>query len=134
MRIYLVLEMSDANQPEFLHQQQVTYRVVDMKWSEIAPHQSVLQERKWAVVEIQMPPAEGMAFIRKVGAAQPRIGILVAHAGGGLAQRIQGYEWGADVFLNESVSDMELDAMAQAMVRRLARTPLSEASRYARRP
>jgi DNA-binding response OmpR family regulator len=71
------------------------------------------------VVDLNLPGEDGISLARRIRAAQPEIGIIMATARGRIDDKVAGYESGADIYLTKPTSVEELTAAVQALSRRL---------------
>lgn len=85
-------------------------------------------ESAWTVAHLKLPWATGLGLITQLKHRLPRVGIVVTDAQRGVADCVQAYDNGADIFMNGPASEEELAAMSQAMMRRLGRHRLRAAA------
>lgn len=71
------------------------------------------------VLGLNLPGEDGISLIRRIRQSQPCIGIIIVSARNQLADKINGYESGADIYLTKPVSQEELGAAINALSRRL---------------
>lgn len=74
------------------------------------------------VVDLNLPGEDGISLTRRIRQTQPDIGIIMVTARGQLAEKMEGYESGADIYLTKPTSVEELSAAIQALSRRLKRS------------
>ncbi len=79
------------------------------------------------VIDLNLPGEDGISLSKRLRAAQPAAGIIMATARVEAMQRAQGYESGADIYLSKPVSPEELLAAVHALGRRLASPEQSRA-------
>lgn len=72
-----------------------------------------------AIVDLNLPGEGGLSLVRRLRGAQPRACIIITTARTQLADRISGYESGADIYLAKPVDPAELLAAVQALSRRI---------------
>ncbi len=71
------------------------------------------------IVDLNLPGEDGLSLARRVRLAQPRIGIIMVTARNQAADKVMGYESGADIYLPKPVAPDELVAAVNALARRL---------------
>ncbi|MDD2914426.1 MAG: response regulator transcription factor [Gallionella sp.] len=71
------------------------------------------------VIDLNLPGEDGISLTRRIRQTQPDVGIIMVTARGQLAEKMQGYESGADIYLTKPTSVEELSAAIQALSRRL---------------
>lgn len=76
------------------------------------------------VLDLNLPGENGITLARRLRADRPEIGIVMLTARSDPAQRQQGYESGADIYLTKPGSPGELSAAIRSLARRLA--PMAE--------
>jgi len=76
------------------------------------------------IVDLNLPGEDGLSLARRFRAAQPGAGIFVTTARDQLADRVAGYEGGADIYFSKPVAPAELLAAVQALARRVESTLL----------
>ena len=74
------------------------------------------------LIDLNLPGEDGLALARRVRASQPGIGIIMVTARGLLADRKQGYDSGADIYIPKPVALEELSAAIASLARRLLST------------
>jgi DNA-binding response OmpR family regulator len=75
------------------------------------------------VVDLNLPGEDGLSLTRRIRLSQPDIGIIMVTARGQAAERMEGYESGADIYLTKPTSVEELGAAIRALSRRIKRVP-----------
>lgn len=73
------------------------------------------------VVDLNLPGEDGISLTRRIRRNQPDIGIVMVTARGELAEKMDGYQSGADIYLTKPVSLDELTAAIHALARRIKR-------------
>lgn len=71
------------------------------------------------IVDLNLPGEDGFSLATRFRAGQPRAGIIIVSARYRVADKIHGYECGADIYLPKPVSPDELLAAVNALARRL---------------
>ncbi|MDZ4203116.1 MAG: response regulator transcription factor [Gallionella sp.] len=71
------------------------------------------------VIDLNLPGEDGISLSRRLRSINPGIGIIMLTARGSLAEKMEGYESGADIYLTKPVSSDELGAAVMALARRL---------------
>lgn len=71
------------------------------------------------VIDLNLPGEDGISLARRLRAAQPEIGIIMVTARNQVAEKLSGYESGADLYLTKPTSAEELGAAVQALARRM---------------
>ena len=75
------------------------------------------------VVDLNLPGEDGISLTRRIRQGQPDIGIIMVTARGQVAEKMEGYESGADLYLTKPTSVEELSAAIRALSRRIKRSP-----------
>lgn len=78
------------------------------------------------IVDLNLPGEDGLSLAKRFRAAQPGLGIIMVTARHEAADKVRGYESGADIYLPKPVSAEELVAAVNALARRLGQTSQSE--------
>ena len=73
------------------------------------------------VLDLNLPGEDGISLARRIRQTQPGVGIVMVTARGRLAERMEGYESGADLYLTKPASLDELRTAIKALTRRLKR-------------
>ena len=73
------------------------------------------------VLDLNLPDEDGISIARRIRSAQPDVGIVMVTARGLLAQKVEGYENGADLYITKPASLDELRVAIAALTRRLKR-------------
>lgn len=71
------------------------------------------------VLGLNLPGEDGISLIRRIRQSQPNIGIIIVSSRNLLADKVEGYESGADIYFTKPVSQEELCAAILALSRRL---------------
>jgi DNA-binding response OmpR family regulator len=67
------------------------------------------------VIDLGLPGEDGLSLARRVRKARPEAGIVITTGRGQLAERVLGYQSGADVYLTKPVNPEELVAVLQGI-------------------
>ena len=73
------------------------------------------------VLDLNLPGEDGISIARRIRLQQPDVGIVMFTARGLLAQKMEGYESGADIYITKPASLDELRSAIAALTRRLKR-------------
>ena len=71
------------------------------------------------VIDLNLPDEDGLSLTRRLRAAQPEVGIVIATARTQIGDRVLGYNSGADLYLTKPVDPQELRAGIRALGKRL---------------
>lgn len=71
------------------------------------------------VIDLNLPGEDGISLTRRIRQSQPNIGIIMVTARGQTAEKMEGYESGADIYLTKPTSLDELGAAIHALSRRI---------------
>lgn len=71
------------------------------------------------IVDLNLPGEDGLSLAQRFRVAQPEAGIFMTTARNQLADRVAGYERGADIYFSKPVAPVELLAAVDALARRL---------------
>lgn len=81
---------------------------------------SVLQQSpNLFLIDLNLPGEDGLSLTRRLRRCQPDVGILVLTARTEIADRMRGYEEGADLYLPKPIHPSELSAIVASMAKRL---------------
>lgn len=93
------------------------------------------------VLDLGLPGESGLSIARRLRTTCPAMGIVMLTARSGIADRIEGLEQGADIYLTKPVDMRELAAAITAVARRVGQIPremqhwrLDQLCRQLRRP
>ena len=75
-----------------------------------------------AIIDVNLPGEDGFSLARRLHAVQPSLGIIILTAKTDEADKVTGYECGADIFLTKPVGFDELMAAVKALSRRLGKS------------
>ncbi|MDN4016363.1 response regulator transcription factor [Zwartia panacis] len=71
------------------------------------------------ILDLTLPGEDGLSIARRIRHSIPKVGIVMMTARGSTADRVKGYESGADIYLYKPVSPEELTAGLHSLMRRL---------------
>ena len=71
------------------------------------------------VLDINLPGESGLSLAQRLRTTQPEVGIIMLTARKDIADKLTGYDSGADVYLTKPTSVEELGAAVQALARRI---------------
>lgn len=71
------------------------------------------------IIDVNLPGEDGFSLARRLHAVQPSLGIIILSAKTDEADKVTGYECGADIYLTKPVGFDELMAAVNALSRRL---------------
>ena len=71
------------------------------------------------VIDLNLPGEDGISLAKRVRNTQPDIGIIMLTARAQAADKLAGYQSGADIYLTKPTSLEELSAAIQAVARRI---------------
>jgi DNA-binding response OmpR family regulator len=74
------------------------------------------------IIDINLPGEDGFSLARRLHAVQPSLGIIILSAKTDEADKVTGYECGADIYLTKPVGFDELMAAVSALSRRLGKS------------
>ena len=75
-----------------------------------------------AIIDVNLPGENGFSLARRLHAVQPSLGIIILTAKTDEADKVTGYECGADIYLTKPVGFDELMAAVKALSRRLGKS------------
>ena len=75
-----------------------------------------------AIIDVNLPGEDGFSLARRLHAVQPSLGIIILTAKTDEADKVTGYECGADIYLTKPVGFDELMAAVNALSRRLGKS------------
>ncbi|MGR9014274.1 MAG: response regulator transcription factor [Gammaproteobacteria bacterium] len=71
------------------------------------------------VIDLNLPGEDGISLARRLKQAQPSLGIVMVTARSQIAEKMEGYQSGADIYLSKPTSVEELCAAIGALARRI---------------
>lgn len=71
------------------------------------------------LIDLNLPGEDGLSLTRRLRRCQPDVGIVVLTARTEIADRMRGYEEGADLYLPKPIHPGELSAIVASMAKRL---------------
>lgn len=107
---------------EFLEAQ--GHSVLGMDCAESVDECRELARTDVALLDVGLPCEDGISLARRLREAQPALGIIMMTARHTDADKIAGYDNGADIYLTKPVSPQALLAAINALARRLDPDPL----------
>lgn len=75
------------------------------------------------ILDLNLPGEDGISLARRIRRSHPRVGIIMTTVRAEIADRLDGYESGADIYLPKPTDSNELLAAVEALGRRLALEP-----------
>jgi len=81
------------------------------------------------VIDVNLPGEDGMSLAARIRSAFPNVGIVMATARDQAADKIRGYEQGADIYLAKPVDPRELLLAIETLGRRVLRPLAHQGSR-----
>lgn len=78
------------------------------------------------LIDVNLPGESGLSLTARMRRLQPSIGIIILSGRARPADRRDGYEMGADIYLTKPVDPDELNAAVRALLRRVAQSPEPE--------
>jgi DNA-binding response OmpR family regulator len=78
------------------------------------------------ILDLNLPGEDGLSLAKRIRQSHPRVGIIMTTARTDVADRLDGYESGADIYLPKPTDPSELLAAVEALARRLGREQLDE--------
>ena len=86
--------------------------------STVAVDELVAMKAAALVVDISLAGRDGWAYLERVSASLPEMGLIVTMNGGTVSQRVRGLRMGADDWINKRCHPEEVIARVEAVVRR----------------
>lgn len=71
------------------------------------------------LLDLNLPGEDGISLARRIRQSQPEIGIIMLTARSRVAEKLQGYESGADIYLTKPTTIDEMNAAIRALSRRI---------------
>jgi DNA-binding response OmpR family regulator len=100
------------------------HEVVGLLDAESVIEHPSLKDTQVMVLDIQLPGESGIQLAKRLRPLMPNLGILMLTARSTHANRLEGYEAGADYYLPKPVSPEELVAAVDSLLRRKQRSLL----------
>ncbi len=72
-----------------------------------------------AILDLNLPGEDGLSLAARLRQAQPDLGMIMVTARDQVADKVRGYQHGADIYLSKPVDAEELALALQALARRL---------------
>lgn len=76
-------------------------------------------DRQIALLDVNLPGEDGLYLAQQLRFKNPNIGIIITTVRNQVADKLAGYQSGADMYLPKPVTPEELDAAIQSLARRL---------------
>lgn len=95
------------------------YQVVGLDCAEALPEQTSWQRIDILVVDLNLPGEDGLSLVGRVRATQADVGVIMVTARSLPADKLAGYDRGADIYFTKPVSLDELSAAVRALGRRV---------------
>ncbi len=83
-----------------------------------------------AILDLNLPGEDGLSLAQRLRRIQPAIGIIMVTARHALAEKLAGYEHGADLYLTKPTAPEELCAAVEALARRLTNRAAPESPAF----
>ncbi|MDP1596277.1 MAG: response regulator transcription factor [Methylotenera sp.] len=80
------------------------------------------------VIDLNLPGEDGVSLTRRLRVSYPDMGVIMLTGRSKLAEKMEGYASGADIYLTKTTSVDELSSAIQALSRRLKRVNQAHAS------
>lgn len=119
MRVIVVEDHIDLRQVFIERLLDEGFDVVGATCGEELDEQMAIATAQLLILDVNLPGESGFDIAQRVRAAQPGIHIIMLSARTSQEDRIQGYESGADFYLNKPISAEELSAAAKAVERHI---------------
>lgn len=124
LRILVVEDHDDLREATVEYLETQGHTVLGMDCAESVDECSGLARTDVALLDVSLPGEDGISLARRLREAQPALGIIMMTARHHDADKIVGYDNGADIYLTKPVSPQALLAAINALVRRLHANPL----------
>jgi len=95
----------------------------------LAEFEPLAGQARIAVLDVMLPDGSGLEAARQVRARSGRTGIIMLSALGSLGDRVAGLQCGADHYLVKPFKLLELEAVIEALLRRVGREWVFDAGR-----
>lgn len=102
------------------------HNAVGVESAEELTEQCEIQNIDLIVIDLNLPGEDGISLSRRIRRVDPEIGIIMLTARSHLAEKVLGYESGADIYLTKPTSMEELCASILALKRRIAKKKAPE--------
>ena len=94
------------------------HHVIGLDCAEALPELDVISI-DLMIIDLNLPGEDGVSLAKRIRNVQPNIGIIMLTARIQAADRVTGYESGADIYLTKPASLEELAAAVQSLARRI---------------
>lgn len=95
----------------------------------LAEFTPLVSSARVAVLDVMLPDGSGLTALQQIRQASRRTGVIMLTALGGAADRVAGLRRGADHYLVKPVGLLELEAVIEALLRRVGREWVFDAGR-----
>lgn len=119
MRVIVVEDHIDLRQLFIERLLDEGFDVVGATCGEELDEQMAIATAQLLILDVNLPGESGFDIAQRVRAARPGIHIIMLSARTSQEDRIQGYESGADFYLNKPISAEELSAAVKAVERHI---------------
>lgn len=101
------------------HLRDLGHRVHEADDAEALDDELVVVRPDLYLLDVNLPGEDGVSLARRLRASDPVVGIVMLSTRGEIADRVQGYDSGADAYLPKPVVLDELDGVLRALERRV---------------
>ena len=119
MNILLVEDYVDLQQVLRESLQRPGHAVTALGSAEEVDATLATQRGHLALIDLNLPGEDGLSLVRRLRQAYPEMGIVVISARNTTLDRVNGYQSGADLYLNKPIVHEELYSAIAAVARRL---------------
>lgn len=98
------------------------HRVTGVSCAEAVDDEVGGQDIDLLIVDLNLPGEDGLSLTQRIRGSQPGVFVIMTTARGAVADRVKGYETGADVYLPKPVDPEELRAVVESFARKRAAT------------
>jgi len=95
------------------------YQVCAFDSAETALESDAALDAEIALLDLNLPGEDGLFLAEQLRVKSPKMGIIMLTVRNAIADKLAGYEIGADLYLSKPVGPEELDAAIQALCRRI---------------
>ena len=119
IRIALVEDDPLLRKEIFYHLKETGFQVFGLAHGKSLEELLITESIDIFILDLTLPGEDGLSIARRIRASMPKVGIVMMTARGSAADRVKGYESGADIYLYKPVSPEELTAGLYSLMRRL---------------
>jgi len=119
IRIALVEDDALLRKEIFYHLKQADFQVFAVSNGRSLDELLITEPIDIFILDLTLPGEDGLSIAKRIRASIPKVGIVMMTARGSTADRVKGYESGADIYLYKPVAPEELAAGLQSLIRRL---------------